>query len=126
MLSGVSHRQLLDEFARAHIIVDQLGAPFHGVTSLEAMALGRVVVSRISGEVLERIRALYPSYDTPVPPIVSAKPETIYEVLRDLIRRPRDLAALGQAGRRYVEQYHDAALVADRLEALYARLWSAR
>lgn len=126
LLSGVSHHQLLGEFARAHIIVDQLGAPFHGITSLEAMSLGRVAVSRINAEVLEKIRALHPTYDTPVPPIVAAKPETIYKVLRDLIRRPQNLAALGQAGRRYVEQYHDAALVADRLEALYTRLWSAR
>lgn len=125
LLTGLSHPELIREFLQADIVVEQLLANMYGNTAREAMALGRVVVGRINPEPHERIRKMYPMYDTPVPPIVPARPETLYEVLVDLIQHPERFNALGLAGRQFVEKYHSVPVVADRLEAIYQKIWHA-
>lgn len=111
LIEGVSNAEALDRMGRADIVVEKLLGGDAGVTSLEAMALGRVAVARIRDEV----KAQHPAM-----PVVSANPNTFESVLRDLVLDPERRARLGLAGRAYVEAEHSPAVIGRRLEDLYA------
>ena len=113
LVEGVSHRELMGRVRDADIVVDQLLTGEMGVSSLEAMALGKVAVARIRGEVRKRHPEL---------PVASADPDTFVEVMRELIDSPSRRADLGERGRAYVVEHHDAAVIAKQLEELYASI----
>ena len=107
--------------ARADIVVDQLNAGWYGVFAIEAMALGKPVVTFLHEEAVRRTEE---AFGTRVP-IVSATEETLRETLRPLVADAARRRELGAASRAYVERVHDLERVADRLLDLYARLcWS--
>ena len=55
-------------------------------------------------------------------PLVAARPDTIYEVLRDCVRGPRErLREIGARSRGYVERWHDPLKVAAQLKLDYER-----
>jgi glycosyltransferase involved in cell wall biosynthesis len=113
LVEGVSHDELLARVATADIVVEKLLGGDAGVSSLEAMALGKVAVARIREEVRGR---------NPDLPVVSADPETFADVMEELLRSPRRRAELGQQGREYVVAKHDAAVVGMQLEELYSSI----
>lgn len=110
LVEGVSHDELTGRVVDADIVVDQLLVGEMGVSSLEAMALGKVAVARIRGEVRDRHPDL---------PVVSADPDTFVEVMRMLIGSASLRAEIGEAGRAYVVEHHDAAVIGKQLEELY-------
>jgi glycosyltransferase involved in cell wall biosynthesis len=118
IVEGVPHEEARERYARADIIVDQLNAGWHGVFALEAMALGKPVVTYLKPEVVERSAE---GYGIRLP-IVPATKETLVEALRPLIAEPALRRELGAASRAYVEQVHDIDRVADRLLDLYRSL----
>jgi glycosyltransferase involved in cell wall biosynthesis len=118
IVEGVPHDEARKRYARADIVVDQLNAGWHGVFALEAMALGKPVVTYLKPDVVER-SAL--GYGIRLP-IVPATSETLVEALRPLVADPALRREIGSAGRAYVEQVHDIDRVADRLLDLYRSL----
>src|SRR6202140_2795840 len=54
LVEGVPHDEARERYARADVVVDQLYAGWHGVFALEAMALGKPVVSHLKPDVVER------------------------------------------------------------------------
>lgn len=119
LLTNLQHKKLIEQFYKANIVVEQLLANMYGNTAREAMALGKVVVGRNIREPHEETRKLYPFYDTPTPPIIHALPETLYEVLVKIIKNPGEFNELGFQNRKFVENYHNVPIVADRLETIY-------
>lgn len=105
------------------ILVEQLIVCGHGLNGLEGMASGLPVISNLEDEV----------YVTPLRrwsylgecPLVSASPETLVDVLRELITRPALRLQLGHASRAYAEKYHglDSAryLFTNLIEFVYGR-----
>jgi glycosyltransferase involved in cell wall biosynthesis len=118
VVEGVTHDVARERYARADIVVDQLNAGWHGVFALEAMALGKPVVTHLKPDVVERSAA---GFGVRLP-IVPATKETLVEALRPLVESPARRRELGAAGRAYVEQVHDVDRVADRLIDIYAAL----
>ena len=118
IVEGVQHEEARDRYARADIVVDQLNAGWHGVFALEAMALGKPVVTHLKPDVVERSAE---GYGIKVP-IVPATKDTLAEALRPLVEKPALRRELGAAGRAYVEQVHDIDKITDRLLAIYAAL----
>jgi glycosyltransferase involved in cell wall biosynthesis len=118
LVEGVPHEQARRRYARADIVVDQLNAGWHGVFALEAMALGKPVVSHLKPDVVERSAE---AFGVRVP-IVAATKDTLVEALGPLVEDAARRRELGAAGRAYVEQVHDIDRVADRLIAIYADL----
>jgi glycosyltransferase involved in cell wall biosynthesis len=110
LVEGVGHAEAMERMSRADVVVEKLLGGDAGVTSLEAMALGKVAVARIRDEV----RRQHPDL-----PVVSADPTTFPSVLRDLLADPVRCAGLGAAGRAYVEREHAPAVTGRRLEQLY-------
>jgi len=89
---------------------------------VEVMALERPVVAYLRDEDLGYL----PAEMRDDIPVISAQPDTIYDVLKELLTTRRsELAEIGRRGRAYVGRWHDplriaAGIVAD-YEAAVAR-----
>jgi glycosyltransferase involved in cell wall biosynthesis len=118
IVEGVPHEQARERYARADIVVDQLRAGWHGVFALEAMALGKPVVTYLKPDVVEKSAE---GYGIRIP-IVSATADTLADALRPLVESPALRREVGAASRAYVEQVHDIERIADRLIDLYRSL----
>ena len=117
-VEGLHHDEAFERYRAADIIVDQLNAGWYGLFAIEAMALGKPVVTFLHDEAVRRTEE---AFGTPVP-IVSATADTLREALRPLVADAARRRELGTASRAYVEQVHDLERVTDRLIDLYARL----
>ena len=118
LVEGLHHDAAFERYRAADIVVDQLNAGWYGLFAIEAMALGKPVVTFLQDEAVRRTEA---AFDTRVP-IVSATAETLREALRPLIADAARRRELGAASRAYVERVHDLERVTDRLLDLYGRL----
>ena len=118
IVEGVPHEEARERYARADIVVDQLNAGWHGVFALEAMALGKPVVTHLKPDVVERSAE---GYGVRLP-IVPAAKENLVEALRPLVEQPALRREIGAASRAYVEQVHDIDRIAARLLDLYRSL----
>ena len=97
--------------AQADLVIDQLYAGWHGSNGVECMAVGKPVVTHIEPLNLQ-------AYGKPVP-FIDATPDTIYDVIKDLISDRDRLKEIGEASRAYAVKEHDYRVIAKRLEALY-------
>jgi glycosyltransferase involved in cell wall biosynthesis len=114
LVENTPHHQALDIYRRADIIIDQLTIGTHGLLAVEGMALAKPVVCFID----PAWRSGYPAEL----PLVSAGADSLTEQLATLLGDGAQRRRLGEAGRAYVERYHDARVVAEALRGLYARL----
>jgi glycosyltransferase involved in cell wall biosynthesis len=118
VVEGLPHHEARRRYERAEIVVDQLNAGWYGLFAIEAMALGKPVVTFLHDEAVRRTEEAFGVR----PPIVSATKETLVERLRELVAAPEERRRRGAEGRAYVERVHDADSVADRLLDIYSRL----
>jgi hypothetical protein len=95
-------------YAESDIVLEQFALGMYSVTSVEAMAAGRVVIAHVHQQVRDHVREVT-GLEVPV---VEATPAMLDEVLRDVVSRPahyREIAARGPA---FVAAVHDGALSA--------------
>ena len=118
LVEGLHHDKAFERYRAADIVVDQLNAGWYGIFAIEAMALGKPVVTFLHEEAVRRTEE---AFGTRVP-IVSATKETLRERLQPLVADAGLRRRTGAASRAYVEQVHDLERTTDRLLALYARL----
>jgi glycosyltransferase involved in cell wall biosynthesis len=118
IVERVPHSEARARYERADIVVEQLNAGWHGVFALEAMALGKPVVTYLKADI---VRCTEEAFGVRVP-IVSATKETLADRLRPLVESPAERRRIGAESRAYVESVHDIDKVADRLLELYSRL----
>lgn len=118
LVEGLHHDRAKERYLRADIVVDQLYAGWYGLFAIEAMALGKPVITFLHGESVRRTEE---AFGVRVP-IVSATAETLAERVAELAASPEERRRLGEEGRAYVERVHDADRIADRLLDLYSRL----
>lgn len=97
--TGVSHDQMRTLMLESDIVIDQLQLGDYGITAVEAMSAGKVVIGHLSDRVANR----YPE----TPPVVRATPDNLREVLDAVISDPARAKALGRAGREYALRWHD-------------------
>jgi len=118
IVEGLDHREAFERYRRADVIVDQLNAGWYGVFAIEAMALGKPVVTFLHSEAVEKTEH---AFGLPVP-IVSATKDTLVEALRPLVESAVERTRVGEASRAFAEQVHDLGRMTDRLLDLYAGL----
>ena len=118
VVEGLPHDEARRRYERADIVVDQLNAGWYGLFAIEAMALGKPVLTFLHDEAVRRTEE---AFGIRVP-IVSATNESLADRLRELAAAPHQRRRLGAEGRAYVERVHDVDRNADRLLAIYARL----
>src|SRR5690606_17680103 len=99
--------------AAADIVIDQIVLGNAGVLTAEATAAGRLVVGHLLPAVRERLTA-FDAMGQP-PPVVEADPDTLEEVLREILAdRPAHQAVAAQ-GPGWARRNHDGTHAADVL-----------
>ena len=118
IVEGLHHDEARERYRAADIVVDQLNAGWYGLFAIEAMALGKPVLTFLHDEAVRRTEE---AFGVPVP-IVRATKETLADDLRPLVESAEERRRVGAASRAYVERVHDIDQVADRLLEVYARI----
>jgi len=118
IVEGLHHDEARERYRAADIVVDQLNAGWYGLFAIEAMALGKPVLTFLHDEAVTRTEE---AFGVRVP-IVSVTRETLADRLAALVESPEVRAETGVASRAYVEAVHDLDVVAQCLIDLYARL----
>lgn len=113
-ISNLQHKEAMDLYRAADIIVDQLHIGWYGVLAMEGMALGKAVVTYVREDLYEK--------HTPRIPIANANPDTVKNVLRSVITDYELRAELGRDARKFVEDVHSVPTVADSLMEIYQGL----
>jgi glycosyltransferase involved in cell wall biosynthesis len=118
IVEGLHHEEARQRYERADIVVDQLNAGWYGVFAIEAMALGKPVVTFLHDEAVRRTEE---AFGLRVP-LVPATKETLADSLRPLVASPEERRRIGADSRVFAERVHDIDHVVDRLLDIYSRL----
>jgi glycosyltransferase involved in cell wall biosynthesis len=118
IVEGLHHDEALERYAGADIVVDQLNAGWYGIFAIEAMALGKPVLTFLHDEAVGRTEEAFGVHV----PLVSVTKETLRDRLGELAAAPEEVRRIGAESRAYVEHVHDADRIADRLIEIYSRL----
>jgi hypothetical protein len=118
LVEGLRHDEAFERYRSADVIVDQLNAGWYGIFAIEAMALGKPVVTFLHDEAVRRTEE---AFGVRVP-LVHATKESLPDRLAELVADPELRRRVGAESRAYVERVHDLERVADSLLDLYARL----
>lgn len=114
LITGMRHDEARRWYERADLVIDQIHIGWYGVLAVEAMALGKPVVSYIRPDLLDGF--------TPEPALANANPDTVKDVLRELLSSSNRRMELGERARAFAEEVHDVRVVAASLHALYTDL----
>ncbi len=107
--------------AQADIVVDMLTFGWFGANIREGMMLGKPCVCFLRPEWLQSMRKEIPAYVDELP-VISATPDTVEYVLRDLIRNPDKRKEIGQRSRAFALKWHSSAAGAKRFMEIYSAL----
>ena len=116
LIENLPHAEVQQRYRKADLVVDQLLLGWYGGFAVEAMALGKPVITYLRTSDLPNV----PREMREELPVIPATPATIYDVLKEwLTVRRHALPERGRASRAYVERWHDAREIAKRLIADY-------
>ena len=124
-VEGVHSGNMRFHQVQADIHLDMLTFGWFGATAREMMMLGKPVVCYLRPEWLTSVAREIPEYVRELP-IVQATPETILEVLQDLVANPAKREEIGRRSRAFAVKWHSSAAGARRLAEIYGRLLHAR
>jgi glycosyltransferase involved in cell wall biosynthesis len=106
---------------QSDIVVDMLTYGWFGSNIIESMMLGVTCVCYIRETWLDIIKKELPDYVNELP-VVNATPETIYDVLKDLIEHPEKREEIGKRSREFAIKWHSSESGAKRLDQIYSEL----
>lgn len=109
--SRFPHSKMKEILAQADIVIDAIGMGAYGVTTVEALSLGKVVVA----EVGDFVRGFVREATGLEIPTQEANRHTLTDVVAALAADPEKRARLGKQGRAYVEAVHSPQAAADAL-----------
>lgn len=110
---------------QSDIVCDMLTLGWFGANIREAMMLGRPAVCYLRPSWQEQVRELAPGYVEALP-VVNATPETVHDVVCELLDDPERRGELGEAGREFALKWHSAQAAARRFDAIYSELLESR
>jgi len=119
--TNVPNKEVRFYQAQADIFLEMLTFGWFGANTREAMMLGKPVICFLRPEWLESARREIPEYIDELP-IVSATPETVEHVLRDLIQDKEKRLEIGRRSRAFALKWHSSEAGARRLDRIYSEL----
>lgn len=111
LVENKTQEEAFEIYRTADIIIDQLLAGTYGVFSIEAMALGKPVITYIDDEIIKTFPDELP--------IISASTKSLKQELKRLIENEELRIEKGMESRKYVEKYHDCNKNAQLLKEIY-------
>lgn len=119
--NSVPNQELRFYMKQADVVVDMLTYGWFGANIREAMMLGIPTVCFIRPEWLDSVRRELPGYADELP-VISATPDTIEDVLRDLQSNPEKRKEIGRRSREFAVKWHSPARAAFVMDQVYRRL----
>lgn len=110
---------------QSDIVCDMLTVGWFGSNVREAMMLGKPAVCYLRPAWLEQVRSQVPGYVEELP-VVSATPETVYDVVSELLDDPAARQEIGERGREFALKWHSAKAGARRFDEIYSELLESR
>lgn len=107
--------------AQADIVLEMLTYGWFGANAREAMMLGKPVICFLRQTWLDRMRNEIPEYVDELP-VVSATPETVYDVLKELVQNPAKRAEIGRRSRAFAEKWHASDRAAQHFERVFQKI----
>lgn len=123
LLEGVPNSEVKRVLAESDILAEQFIMGY-ALTAIEAMSLGKPVLSNLHDNYYHEAFRLYTGLDEC--PIVDTPIDRIKENVRMLVEDADRRRELGEAGRRYVERFHSYDSVGRMWEAIYDQVWHGR
>ena len=114
LVEHVPHAQVKDLIAQADVVVDQLLIGWYGAFAVEAMAMGKPVLCYLRDEDAKRFVPFHEQI-----PIVRTTKETLAQDLDGLLRSQSRCEELGEAGRRFVTEWHNPLRIARQTMVAY-------
>jgi len=115
LVEGMEHEEALRVFESADIIADQFIMGAYGVFALEAMAMGKTVLTYLDHEHLGN-----PVFNLPV---VNANPENLEAVLGVLLQSADLRRRIGAASRASIERFQSVEALAEVWRQIYRHIW---
>lgn len=112
LLKNIPNELYQQYVSDADILVDQVIWGAYGIASVQALAVGKVVVCYLLPQRIEK----YYGKDCP---IVNANANDLADVLHDLVQDFEKRKAISRRSRAYYEQMHAPAVVAEKMLAVY-------
>ena len=112
LVENKPHEEAMEIYKNADIVIDQISLGTYGVFSIEAMAMGKPVITYISPEIRERFPEELP--------VISSDFDGLPDAVDRLIADPQLRHDIGVRGREYVERYHDHVKVTKYLYDIYS------
>ncbi|MBD3290907.1 glycosyltransferase, partial [candidate division KSB1 bacterium] len=109
LIEKMSYEQALRQKARCDIFVDQIGDLGYGINSLEALAMEIPVCSCLAPGFAEK----YPHH-----PFIVVDARNLRHKLIELIGDKKKRQKVGIAGRKWVQEHHDARKIVRRIHEL--------
>ena len=123
LVEGMPHDEARALYAEADLLVDQVLLGWYGALSVELMAMAKPVICYVREDDLKYL----PDEMRRTLPLINARPDRLYDVLKEVIGRGRTwLRDVGMKGRRFVERWHDPRVVAGMTKAAYEAAIAAR
>ncbi|MGV2983046.1 glycosyltransferase [Microbacterium sp. AGC85] len=113
LVTGVAATDMPGIYAAADIVLDQFRLGSYGVAACEAMAAGRVVIGHVLPSVRDRIHKITGMEL----PILEATPDTLLDVITEVVQKPASATAIAATGPAYVRAVHSGAASARTLIA---------
>ncbi len=114
-VENVPHEEAIRRYRQADLVIDQLRLGWYGAFAVEMMAMSKPVICYIAEEDLRFI----PQRMAEELPIIDATPDTLQDVLQNLINAPARLTEIGVRSREFVENWHDPDRIARRFLEMY-------
>lgn len=111
----ISYDDYKNVLNKCNILIDQCKSQAYGVNAIIGMAMGKVV---LSGSEEKAMKKMFSNRKCPVINIQPNK-DQIYQQLKKLIVNSENIENIGEAGRRFVEQFHSTKLIS----AKYIEQW---
>lgn len=118
---NIPNREVRYLQVQADIFLEMLTYGFFGANVREAMMLGKPVICYLRPEWLDQMREEIPEYVDELP-IVNATPETVYDVLVDLITHSEKRMDIGFKSREFAVKWHSNSAGAKVMESVYLNL----
>lgn len=109
--SNLAQVEFYGELAKCDVYIDELKCGSHGMSAVEAMAMGKVVISYIRDDLIKEYPADLPIYN--------CDPETFEDRMWALVNNLDLIIQLQAASEIYAQKYHDSEKVAARCIEIY-------
>lgn len=115
-VAPLDKRRLWAAYCTSHAVIDQFTLPALGGVGFEVLALGRRLITLIDAPRLAEFFGAAP------PVLNAATAEEFVAAAERVVADPDDRARIGEAGARWIEEYHSARRIVDIQARVYAQL----